>query len=151
MRGPQRSQCISALARWSQDYYGALARHLLTDTGIDPEVQPCGLLWLDMDEQAQAMQWAAQQDRPLENHGLGSLLLGQRAPGPAHRPRRGPEQPVAQSQQQTLTGTVWTDDTGQGASLEVETDPIEQHLSADNKSEMPYLKRQYIDAFSGSG
>lgn len=58
---------ISALARWSQDYYGALARHLLADTGIDPEVQPCGLLWLDLDEQDQAMQWAAQQDRPLQH------------------------------------------------------------------------------------
>jgi hypothetical protein len=58
---------------------------------------------------------------------------------------------VAQSQQQTLTGAVWADDAGQGTSLEVETDPIEQHLSTNNKSEAPYLKRQYIYAFSGSG
>ncbi|MGI3129850.1 glycine oxidase ThiO [Halopseudomonas pachastrellae] len=60
------SQPISALAQWSQGYYGSLAAQLLADTGIDPELHPCGLLWLDLDEQGQALQWAAQQDRPLQ-------------------------------------------------------------------------------------
>lgn len=57
---------ISALAQWSQGYYPDLAERLLAATGIDPEVEPCGLLWLDPAEQEQALAWARGQKRSIE-------------------------------------------------------------------------------------
>lgn len=59
------SEAISALAQWSQDYYPQLGEKLAAQTGIDPEVTPCGLMWLDHEEQDQALAWAARHDKPL--------------------------------------------------------------------------------------
>jgi glycine oxidase len=57
---------ISALAEWSQGFYPTLAERLRDATGIDPEVNRCGLLWLDHAEQDQALGWAARQHKPIE-------------------------------------------------------------------------------------
>ncbi|QJD60838.1 FAD-dependent oxidoreductase [Pseudomonas sp. gcc21] len=60
------SEAISALAQWSQHYYPELGRMLAAETGIDPEVTPCGLMWLDHEEQEQALAWAARHRSPLQ-------------------------------------------------------------------------------------
>ncbi|MFN3582261.1 MAG: NAD(P)/FAD-dependent oxidoreductase, partial [Pseudomonas sp.] len=57
---------VSALADWSQGYYPQLGEKLLATTGIDPEVTPCGLLWLDEAEQGAALAWATEHAKPLE-------------------------------------------------------------------------------------
>ncbi|MCO5786583.1 glycine oxidase ThiO [Pseudomonas sp. G11-1] len=59
------SRPISALADWSQGFYPQLAARLAEDTGIDPQVTPCGLLWLDSEEQDVALSWAAGRGKPL--------------------------------------------------------------------------------------
>ncbi|MEH6798311.1 MAG: FAD-dependent oxidoreductase [Halopseudomonas sabulinigri] len=51
---------VRALANWSQGYYPILSAQLLAQTGIDSEVEPCGLLWLDHAEREQALRWAQQ-------------------------------------------------------------------------------------------
>tara|TARA_R110002126_G_scaffold1617_2_gene9471 strand:+ start:2608 stop:3711 length:1104 start_codon:yes stop_codon:yes gene_type:complete len=63
---PWRYQAsVSALANWSQGYYPTLSAQLLAQTGIDSEVEPCGLLWLDHAERDQALAWAQQRQQPL--------------------------------------------------------------------------------------
>lgn len=61
------SEPVSALADWSQGFYPQLGKTLADITGIDPEVTPCGLLWLDHAEQSQALAWADRQAKPLES------------------------------------------------------------------------------------
>ncbi|SDR79318.1 glycine oxidase [Halopseudomonas xinjiangensis] len=56
---------VQVLASWSQGYYPRLAEELKQQTGIDPEVSSCGLMWLDHAEQEQALAWAASQAQPL--------------------------------------------------------------------------------------
>lgn len=56
---------ISRLADWSQGFYPQLGEQLAQATAIDPEVTPCGLLWLDHAEQDDALDWAAREDKPL--------------------------------------------------------------------------------------
>jgi glycine oxidase len=50
---------VTALARWGQERYPALAEQLHSATGIDPELTPGGLLWLDADEEEEALSWAS--------------------------------------------------------------------------------------------
>ncbi|WP_236207255.1 glycine oxidase ThiO [Pseudomonas tohonis] len=59
------SRAVTALAHWSQDFYPALSRQLLERTGTDPQVHVTGLYWLDLDDQAQALEWAVRERRPL--------------------------------------------------------------------------------------
>lgn len=59
------SQAVTALAHWSQDFYPQLAQRLFTATGVDPEVHTTGLYWLDLDDEADALAWAAREGRPL--------------------------------------------------------------------------------------
>ncbi|UMZ11220.1 glycine oxidase ThiO [Pseudomonas sp. MPFS] len=59
------SPAVTALAHWSQDFYPQLARQLFGATGIDPEVHTTGLYWLDLEDQAQALEWAQHEGRPL--------------------------------------------------------------------------------------
>jgi len=59
------SPAVTALAHWSQDFYPQLAERLADSTGIDPEVHKTGLYWLDLDDEAEALAWAARQNRPL--------------------------------------------------------------------------------------
>ncbi len=49
---------VTALARWSQQRYADFARQLRDETGVDPEWERSGLLILDEDEPAKALQWA---------------------------------------------------------------------------------------------
>ncbi|KKN61756.1 hypothetical protein LCGC14_0518720 [marine sediment metagenome] len=60
------NDAVSALVDWSQRYYPQLGAELCERTGIDPEVTPCGLLWLDDTEQEQALSWAAAHHKPLQ-------------------------------------------------------------------------------------
>lgn len=59
------SEAITALAHWSQDFYPQLGESLLAQTGIDPEVYQTGLYWLDLHDEAEALAWAEQHNRPL--------------------------------------------------------------------------------------
>lgn len=59
------SAAVTALARWSQDFYPRFGEQLLAATGIDPEVHVTGLYWLDLDDEAEALAWAAREGREL--------------------------------------------------------------------------------------
>jgi len=59
------SAAVTALAHWSQDFYPGFAQQLLEDTGVDPEVHVTGLYWLDLDDEAEALAWAAREGRAL--------------------------------------------------------------------------------------
>lgn len=59
------SSAVTALAHWSQDFYPGFAQRLLAYTGIDPEVHVTGLYWFDLEDQAEALGWAAREGRPL--------------------------------------------------------------------------------------
>lgn len=59
------SPAVTALAHWSQDFYPQLAERLFAATGVDPEVHTTGLYWLDLDDEAEALAWAAREGRPL--------------------------------------------------------------------------------------
>ncbi|WP_439859695.1 glycine oxidase ThiO [Pseudomonas sp. MBLB4136] len=60
------SSAVTALAHWSQDFYPRLGEQLLAETGIDPEVHVTGLYWLDLEDEAQALDWARREGRPLQ-------------------------------------------------------------------------------------
>lgn len=66
------SAAITALAHWSQNFYPDLGRQLLASTGIDPEVHATGLYWLDLQDEADALVWAQQQ-----NAGLSRVDMAQ--------------------------------------------------------------------------
>lgn len=59
-------QPVTALASWAQDFYPHLADELAKSTGIDPEYSQTGLLMLDADDEAAAVQWAHVNNRRLE-------------------------------------------------------------------------------------
>ncbi|WP_397451332.1 glycine oxidase ThiO [Pseudomonas sp. NA-150] len=59
------SPAVTALAHWSQDFYPQLGERLFASTGIDPEVHKTGLYWLDLDDEKEALEWAARLGRPL--------------------------------------------------------------------------------------
>lgn len=61
------SDAVSALANWSQGFYPEFGEALNRLTGTDPQVSPCGLLWLDHAEQPEALRWAAAQHKPLRS------------------------------------------------------------------------------------
>ena len=50
---------VLALARWGQTRYAELAQQLQDETGTDAEWTQSGMLCLDIDEQAEALAWAA--------------------------------------------------------------------------------------------
>lgn len=56
---------ISQLSRWSEGVYPTLALRLLEETGIDPEYRQKGLLYLNVDDDDKALQWARQLGKPL--------------------------------------------------------------------------------------
>lgn len=59
------SPAVTALAHWSQDFYPQLGERLFATTGVDPEVHTTGLYWLDLEDEAEALAWAAREGRPL--------------------------------------------------------------------------------------
>lgn len=64
---------VTALAHWSQDFYPGFARQLWEDTGVDPEVHVTGLYWLDLDDEAEALAWAAREGRVLRGIDMASV------------------------------------------------------------------------------
>ena len=77
------SPAVTELAHWSQDFYPGLARGLLADTGVDPEVHVTGLYWFDLEDQAEALAWAAREGRPLAEVDIAEVYkrLPMLAPG----------------------------------------------------------------------
>lgn len=67
------SPAVTALSHWSQDFYPQLAERLLTLTGIDPQVHKTGLYWLDLDDEAEALEWAARVNRPLTSVDISAV------------------------------------------------------------------------------
>ncbi len=53
------SPAVTRLAQWSQSYYPNLAQSLEAESDIDPQLTKHGLLVLDLDDRADAEQWAA--------------------------------------------------------------------------------------------
>lgn len=67
------SPAVTALAHWSQDFYPRLAERLFATTGVDPEVHTTGLYWLDLEDEIQALAWAAREERPLSKVDIGAV------------------------------------------------------------------------------
>lgn len=57
---------ITALARWGQTAYPPLVEVLKSDTGIDAEYEPNGMLMISPEEQPEALAWAERHDRRAE-------------------------------------------------------------------------------------
>lgn len=64
---------VTALAHWSQDFYPRLGERLLAQTGVDPEVHITGLYWLDLEDEAEALAWAAREQRPLRQVDIAAV------------------------------------------------------------------------------
>ncbi|ALO46775.1 glycine oxidase ThiO [Pseudohongiella spirulinae] len=60
------NDAVSALANKAQDAYPELSRALAEETGIDPQLNICGLLMLDAPDTAQALAWAGRYGRDME-------------------------------------------------------------------------------------
>ncbi|MCP1363924.1 glycine oxidase ThiO [Halomonas sp. BBD48] len=77
------SMPISQLSRWSEGFYPELSLRLLEETGIDPEYRQKGLLYLRVDDEARALDWAREVGKPLERVGADFLYAKepQAAPG----------------------------------------------------------------------
>lgn len=59
------SEPVTALASWAQDYYPRLVDELHAETGLDAELNACGLLMLDRDDAGDALQWACQNGKAM--------------------------------------------------------------------------------------
>jgi glycine oxidase len=57
---------VTALAGPAQQAYPALARELAEETGIDPELLPCGMLMLDAEDARDALAWGGMQGQAIE-------------------------------------------------------------------------------------
>jgi len=80
------SPALTALARWSQDYYPGLADMLLSETGVDSEWIRCGLLVLEDNERKEATRWAKKNRYVLEV--LDRKAIHSAEPGLSHIPER---------------------------------------------------------------
>ncbi len=69
---------VTALADWAQAFYPRLAAELQDQTGLDVELNSCGLLMLDADDEVTALDWAAKRDRSMAR--LGSEQIYEREP-----------------------------------------------------------------------
>ncbi|WP_075879561.1 glycine oxidase ThiO [Vreelandella massiliensis] len=69
---------ISQLSRWSEGAYPTLALRLLEETGIDPEYRQKGLLYLDVDDESRALEWAREMGKPLKR--VDSRFVAQKEP-----------------------------------------------------------------------
>ena len=77
---------VQALALQAQDAYPALAAQLLQDSGVDPELHATGLYWLDVEDEEQALAWAADVERSLARVPVDEVRL--RIPALADRFQR---------------------------------------------------------------
>ncbi len=75
---------VTALSLWSQRAYPRLCASLQGETGVDPEFIRTGLLILDPEEQAQALDWARTHDTSIEF--LESAGLQESEPGLGPQP-----------------------------------------------------------------
>ncbi|AXY43539.1 glycine oxidase ThiO [Halomonas sp. JS92-SW72] len=57
---------VSRLSRWSEGFYPELAERLREESGIDPEYRQKGLLYLRVEDEARALEWAREQGKRLE-------------------------------------------------------------------------------------
>jgi len=73
------SPAVTALASHAQSAYPALAAALLSETGIDPELETTGLLMLDAEDAPDALDWAAATDRRMQE--LDGAGIRSREPG----------------------------------------------------------------------
>lgn len=64
---------VNELALWSHCHYDALVESLREHTGIDPELQRCGLLVLDAEEQQNALNWAREHAMEAESLSAGQI------------------------------------------------------------------------------
>lgn len=69
---------ISALSSWAQDAYPQLVAQLREETGIDAELNPCGLLMLDPAEFDKAQQWGRDFGKQVD--AVGSEFVSAREP-----------------------------------------------------------------------
>lgn len=78
---------VTALASRAQEAYPSLSAALLEETGIDPELEPCGLLMLDAEDEAEALAWARRKGRRMQS--VDREFLQARQPALARAFRRG--------------------------------------------------------------
>lgn len=64
---------VTALAAAAQEAYPQLSQALHAETGIDPELQSCGMLMLDAEDARDARAWAEVQGRVLVSWGADAL------------------------------------------------------------------------------
>lgn len=75
---------IYRLCQWSQRYYPRLSENLYKITGIDPQWRKCGMLWLNLDDREDALQWCRNQRIQAEDlsaREINSLQPGLVIPG----------------------------------------------------------------------
>lgn len=60
------SPAVTALARQAKQAYPQLVKDLLEETGIDAELEVCGMLMLDAEDARDALAWAALESEPIE-------------------------------------------------------------------------------------
>lgn len=65
---------ITALSKWSQEAYPALGEALIESTGLDPQVYPTGLYWLDLEDESEALAWAQAQQAPLQSVAMDQVM-----------------------------------------------------------------------------
>ena len=56
---------VTALATWSQSSYVLLAQELIEETGFDPELRQKGMFMVSVEDEEEALKWAAKHHRPL--------------------------------------------------------------------------------------
>ncbi len=72
------SSPVSRLASWSEGAYPELALRLLEETGVDPEYRQKGLLYLRVDDEARALEWAREVGKPLSR--VGAEVIRRKEP-----------------------------------------------------------------------
>ncbi len=78
---------VTALASWAQDYYPSLVAELAETTGIDPELNRCGLLMLDPPDERDALQWAQTYSKEMQLHSGPAIQVME--PNLTAEPKRG--------------------------------------------------------------
>lgn len=61
----RHGEAVTRLALWSQGSYTLLAQELFAETGCDPELRQKGIIMVDVQDEAEALQWGHDHYRPL--------------------------------------------------------------------------------------
>ena len=67
------SDPVTQLATWSQSSYLHLSQDLIDETGCDPELRQKGMYMVDVEDEQDALSWAAKFNRPMSKVGAGHL------------------------------------------------------------------------------